>query len=96
MSAGQLKGETNTTKKKRNEKEQEQAFYIYILNVNPHRVERQAVEGRENKQKGRQGEGKRTRRETERVEEEARASARELKVRWTSGPRAQPPSDLGP
>lgn len=84
------------TKKKRKEKEQEQAFYIYILNFTPHTVERQAVEGRGNRQRGRQGEEKRTRRETERVEEEARASARELKVRWMSGPRAQPGSDLGP
>ncbi|XP_028349234.1 uncharacterized protein [Physeter macrocephalus] len=60
------------------------------------RVQRQAVEGRGSRHRGIQAEGKRTWRETERVEEEARASAREPEAPWTPGPRAQPPSDPGP
>ena len=82
-------------RKKKKKREQEPAFYIYILNFTPHTVQRQAVEGRQREQAERETDGMRTRRETERAEEEARASAREPKVRWTAGPRAQPPSDLG-
>ncbi|XP_046521404.1 uncharacterized protein LOC124241572 [Equus quagga] len=99
-SPGQLKGETNMIKrpKKKKKRKRTRTSFLYTNSkfYSQYGTEAGSRGQRKQAERGRQGEGKRTWKETERVEEEARASAREPEARWTPGPRAQPPSDPGP
>lgn len=81
---------------KRERKKRTSFLYINSKFYSPYSTEAGSRGQRKQAERGRQGEGKRTWRETERVEEEAKASAREPEARRTPGLRAQPPSDPGP